>query len=55
MGSSSVIRSAQAASEPAADPLPGPTGIPRDLAALMKSETTRKYPEKPMLRITPSS
>ena len=41
-GSTSVIPSVQATSEPAALPLPGPTGIPLSLANLMKSQTIRK-------------
>ena len=32
-----VMPSAYATSEPAAEPRPGPTGMPRSLAALMKS------------------
>ena len=38
----SVIRSAYATSEPAALPLPGPTGMPVSRAWRMKSQTTRK-------------
>ena len=41
-GQTSVIRSAYATNEPAAEPRPGPTGIPRSRAALMKSYTMRK-------------
>ena len=33
------MRSEYATSEPAAEPLPGPTGTPRDLASLIKSHT----------------
>ena len=42
MGSRSVIRSAQATTLPAAEPRPGPTGIPCSFAQLMKSATIRK-------------
>jgi hypothetical protein len=41
-GQTSVMRSAYATSEPATDPLPGPTGIPFSRAAAMKSATMRK-------------
>ena len=34
--------SAQATSEPAPEPRPGPTGMPLRFAHLMKSETIRK-------------
>ncbi len=34
--------SAQATSEPAPEPRPGPTGMPIDFACLMKSATIRK-------------
>ena len=41
-GSTLVMRSEYATSEPAAEPRPGPTGMPRSRAARMKSETMRK-------------
>ncbi len=41
-GQTSVMRSAYETSEPAADPRPGPTGIPRSRAARMKSAVIRK-------------
>ena len=37
-----VMRSDQATSEPAAEPRPGPTGMPWSLAQLMNSCTMRK-------------
>ena len=43
-GQTLVIPSAYATIEPAAEPRPGPTGIPRSRAAAMKSCTIRKYP-----------
>ena len=42
MGSRSVMVSAQATSEPAPEPRPGPTGIPLAFAHWMKSATMRK-------------
>ena len=42
MGSSPVISSDQATSEPAPEPRPGPTGIPCATAHFMKSDTIRK-------------
>ncbi len=42
MGSRLVMRSDHATSEPAADPRPGPTGMPLSLAQLIKSCTMRK-------------
>ena len=54
-GSRSVIVRAQATTEPAPEPRPGPTGIPASLAHLMKSETIRKYPGKPIPAMTSSS
>ena len=41
-GQTSVMRSAYATSDPAAEPRPGPTGMPRSRAALMKSAVMRK-------------
>ena len=41
-GSRLVMRSDQATSEPAAEPRPGPTGMPWSLAQLMNSCTMRK-------------
>jgi hypothetical protein len=41
-GSTSVIPSEYATSDPAAEPRPGPTGMPRSRAAWMKSWTIRK-------------
>jgi hypothetical protein len=46
---------AYAASDPAAEPRPGPTRIPCSLAQLMKSATTRKYPGKPIWQMTSTS
>ena len=46
---------AYAASEPAAEPRPGPTRMPLSLAQLMKSATTRKYPGKPIWVMIPTS
>ena len=43
-GSMFVIPSEYATSAPAADPRPGPTGIPFSRACRMKSHTIRKYP-----------
>jgi hypothetical protein len=43
-GQTFVMPSEYATNEPAADPRPGPTGIPRCRAAAMKSWTMRKYP-----------
>ena len=40
-----------AATLPAPDPLPGPTGISLSFAQLTKSATIRKYPAKPILFI----
>ncbi len=34
----------QATTEPAAEPRPGPTGMPASRAKRMKSHTIRKYP-----------
>ena len=42
IGSMSVISSEYAASEPAAEPRPGPTPIPFTFAKWMKSQTIRK-------------
>ena len=47
-----MIRIAYAAIDPAPEPRPGPTRIPWLLAQLMKSATTRKYPAKPLGRMT---
>ena len=44
IGSILVIPRAYATTEPAADPLPGPTDTPISLAALIKSWTIKKYP-----------
>ena len=43
-GSSSVIDNKKATSDPAPEPLPGPTGIEFCFAHLTKSITIRKYP-----------
>ena len=40
---------------PAADPLPGPTGIFISLEYLTKSAVIKKYPAKPIFRMTKSS
>ena len=45
IGSKSVIPNAQATSDPAPEPLPGPTGIFFLFAHEIKSETIKKYPE----------
>ena len=37
-----------ATNEPAPEPRPGPTGIPRDLAHLIKSATIKKYAWNPL-------
>ena len=50
-----MIVSAQATTDPAPDPRPGPTGIPCCFAHWMKSATIRKYPGKPIEAMTPSS
>ena len=42
-------------SEPTAEPRPGPTGMPRSRAYFTKSQTIRKYDEKPILVMTSSS
>ncbi len=56
MGSRSVMFRAYATKLPAAEPLPGPTGIPLFFAKWMKSATIKKYPEYPMdLMIVSSS
>src|SRR3989344_6207381 len=55
IGSMLVISKRYATSEPAADPLPGPTIILLDLAQLTKSQTTKKYSKKPILSMTESS
>ena len=55
IGSMSVMRSDHAATEPAPEPRPGPTGMPCSLAQRMKSQTMRKYPENPILVMTWSS
>ena len=55
IGSSSVIPKANATTDPPAEPLPGPTGMLLFFAHLIKSETIKKYPEKFILMITPSS
>ena len=55
IGSRSVIPSDHATTEPAADPLPGPIGIPLCFAAEIISATMQKYPGKPICSITSSS
>ena len=55
MGSRFVIPSAYATRLPAAEPLPGPTGMFLFFAKFIKSPTIRKYPEKPIALITFSS
>ncbi|MPN32417.1 hypothetical protein SDC9_179895 [bioreactor metagenome] len=55
IGSSSVILRLYATSDPAADPLPGPMGIPRSFASCMIPDTIRKYPANPIVRMTDSS
>ena len=55
MGSNPVIPSEYETKEPAAEPLPGPTRIPTLRAWLQRSETTRKYPGKPIFIITSNS
>ena len=54
-GSISVMRRAYATRLPAADPRPGPTGMPRDRAKLMMSHTIRKYPAYPIVVMTSNS
>ena len=54
-GSILVIPSAKETILPAADPLPGPTGIFISLEYLTKSAVIKKYPAKPIFRITKSS
>ena len=44
IGSTSVMRMQYATRLPAAEPRPGPTGIPCSRAWRMKSQTIRKYP-----------
>ena len=55
MGSKSVISRAYATTEPAAEPLPGPTGISCVFAKWMKSQVIKKYAENPIFSIIPSS
>jgi len=55
IGSSSVISRQYDTIEPAAEPRPGPTGIPCCFANCIKSHTTRKYPENCIRCITDSS
>ena len=55
MGSMVVISKAKDARLPAAEPRPGPTGIPLSFAYLTKSMVMRKYPAKPIFLITPNS
>ena len=52
IGSRSVIPREYATRLPAADPLPGPTGIPLSLAYRIISATIRKYPGNSMSFIT---
>ncbi len=54
-GSKSVIFKQYEITEPTAEPRPGPTGISRSFAYLMKSQTIRKYDANPILRMTSSS
>ncbi len=51
IGSMSVILSVQATSDPAADPRPGPTGIPLSFAHPIKSLTIKKYVTNPIREI----
>ena len=55
IGSTSVIPVVYATIEPAADPLPGPTGIRLVFAYLTKSIVIKKYPAKPIFFITLNS
>ena len=41
--------------EPPAEPRHGPTRMPLRLAHMMKSATTRKYAQNPIVSMTPSS
>ena len=51
IGSRSVIFRHQATSDPAPDPLPGPTGMSLFFAHRIKSETIKKYPSYFILMI----
>ena len=55
IGSISVIPSAYETKLPAAEPLPGPTGIFLFFAYLTKSAVIKKYPANPMFFMTFSS
>ena len=52
MGSIPVIPVAYAISEPAPEPLPGPTGTELCFAQFTKSATIKKYPSYPISKIT---
>ncbi len=54
-GSSSVILKPYATIEPAPLPRPGPNIIPLSLPHFIKSDTIKKYPEKPIRFIISSS
>ena len=55
IGSILVIQRQYATTEPAADPLPGPTETSIFLASLIKSSTIKKYPGYPVFLITSNS
>ena len=50
-----VIPIQYATTEPAAEPRPGPTTTPIFLDEIIISDTIKKYPANPILRMTPSS
>ena len=52
IGSSSVIPREYATILPAAEPLPGPTGMLCSFAQFIKSQVNKKYAGKPILKIT---
>ena len=55
MGSTVVMPKEYETRLPAAEPLPGPTGIMLSFAYLTKSAVIKKYPAKPIFSMTPSS